>query len=447
MSLLLSSFRDALDGVLPSAIATTSAAGEVNVSYLSDVLYLDDAHLALSFQFFNRTRQNILENPYAQVLVLHPGSSEKYRISVQYLRTESQGPIFERMRAKLAGIASHHGMAQVFRLKGADIYRVIAVEKVNTPAKPLSPEPSLMPVLRRVQESLSRCRSGDALISALFPALARELGIEHGMVLALDKGAGRLYTLDSYGYASSGVGSEVALGEGVIGVCAEVGTPIRINHMLHENAYTRAIRRTAGDEAFGLGPEIPLPGLIDPQSQLAVPVAIGGTLKGVLFVESPRNHAFTYEIEDALSVIGLSFASLLMQFQDGECSEFDAEIPEETPCDCPLSSSALRVRYYSGTATVFLNDDYLIKGVAGAILWKLLREFTANGRTRFSSRELRLDPQLGLPELSDNLATRLILLKRRLEERDNGIRLTQGGRGQLLLEVLHPLDLIESGAA
>ncbi|MCK6441549.1 GAF domain-containing protein [Elstera cyanobacteriorum] len=447
MSLHLSAFRDALDGILPSAIATTSASGEVNVSYLSDILYLDESHLALSFQFFNKTRQNILENPYAQVLVLHPGSSEKYRISVQYLRTETHGPLFERMRAKLAGIASHHGMAEVFQLRGADIYRVIAIEKVNSAAQPLPAQPSLMPALRRVQDTLSRCRSGDALISALFPTLAREMGIEHGMVLALDRGSGRLYTLASHGYATSGVGSEVALGDGVIGVCAEVSAPIRINHMLHENAYTRAIRRTAGD-AYDLAPEIPLPGLIDPQSQLAVPIAIGGTLKGVLFVESPRNHAFTYEIEDALSIIGLSFGALLMQFHDGGCSEFDADLPEETPpCDCPVSGSALRVRYYSGTATVFLNDDYLIKGVAGAILWKLLREFAANGRTRFSSRELRLDPQLGLPHLSDNLATRLILLKRRLEERDNGIRLTQGGRGQLLLEVLHPLDLIEAGAA
>lgn len=445
MTLRLGAFRDALDGVLPSVIATTSVSGEVNVSYLSDVMYIDDAHLALSFQFFNKTRRNILENPYAQVLVLHPVSSEKYRINVQYLRTETEGPLFERMQAKLAGIASHHGMAEVFLLRGADVYRVIAVEKVNSTAVPPPPSSSVMSALRRVQETLSRCRDGDTLITALFPALAREMGIEYGMMLALDKGGGRLYTLASHGYPASGVGSEVAIGEGVIGVCAEVGTPIRINHMLHENAYSRAIRRTTG--VLDLAPEIPLPGLIDPQSQLAVPIAIRGVIKGVLFVESLRNHAFTYEIEDALSVVGLSFASLLNQFQDDDCPDADVEVLEETPCECPMRISALRVRYYSGTATVFLNDDYLIKGVAGAILWKLLREFTTNGRTRFSSRELRLDPQLGLPELSDNLATRLILLKRRLEERDNGIRLTQGGRGQLLLEVLHPLDLIETGAA
>ncbi len=448
MSLALSSVRDALDGIYPSIITTASAAGVVNLSYISDVHYIDEAHLAASFQFFNKTHQNIQENPFAEILLMNPHTVERYRVRVRYLRTETEGPLFERMRAKLAGIASHHGVEHIFHLRGSDVYRVISVDLVTSYAQPLPPQPSPMSALRRVQEVLSRCRDGDSLIAKLFPTLAQHLGIEHGMLLALDRGSGRLYTIVSHGYQTSGIGSEVALGEGVIGTCAEIETPIRINHMLNANAYSRAIRRTAADQggALALTPEIPLPGLIDPQSQVAVPIAIGGTLKGVLFAESPRPCAFSYEMEDALAVIALSFSSLLMQFQDGDCAEFDQE-PQAAPPAGPQTGPALRVRYYTGTSTVFLNDDYLIKGVAGAILWKLLREYKIQGRTQFSSRELRLDPDLGLPLVSDNLATRLILLRRRLEERNDGIRLLQGGRGQLLLKVQQPLDLIVAGAA
>jgi adenylate cyclase len=76
---------------------------------LSQVEYVDREHVATSYQFFNKTRHNILESPYARLLVVHPFTAARYRLLVQYLRTETGGPLFERMKAKLAGIASHSG--------------------------------------------------------------------------------------------------------------------------------------------------------------------------------------------------------------------------------------------------------------------------------------------------------------------------------------------------
>jgi adenylate cyclase len=75
------------------------------VAYLSQVEYVDAAHLALSFQFFNKTRRNVLENPGVELLVIHPRSGAMYRIRARYERTETEGPLFERMKAKLAGLS------------------------------------------------------------------------------------------------------------------------------------------------------------------------------------------------------------------------------------------------------------------------------------------------------------------------------------------------------
>ena len=50
-------------GVIPSLITTVSRDGEPNVTYLSQVFRVDDQHVALSCQFFNKTKQNILEHP------------------------------------------------------------------------------------------------------------------------------------------------------------------------------------------------------------------------------------------------------------------------------------------------------------------------------------------------------------------------------------------------
>ena len=105
------------------------------MTYVSQVEYVDARHLALSFQFFNKTRRNVLANPQVELLVIHPAHGGMYRIGARYLRTETEGALFERMKAKLAGIASHTGMSGVFKLRGADVYAVDGVDQVAAPRR------------------------------------------------------------------------------------------------------------------------------------------------------------------------------------------------------------------------------------------------------------------------------------------------------------------------
>ena len=106
-----------------------------------------------------------------------------------------------------------------------------------------------------------------------------------------------------------------------------------------------------------------------------------------------------------------------------------------------MSGSALRVRHFAANDSVFINDDYLIKGVAGAIVWKLLRDHQHTGRVDFTNRELRLDPALRLPDVADNLEARLLLLQRRLQENCPHIHIEKTGRGRFRLCVLRPVVL------
>ncbi|HEX4912267.1 MAG TPA: GAF domain-containing protein [Permianibacter sp.] len=444
-TLTVDHIRDCLEGFIPSAIATCAADGTPNVTYVSQVDYVDREHVALSFQFFNKTRENILANPYATVYVIHPLTGQAYTLHLQYLRTEDSGLLFERMKVKLAGIASHSGMTGIFKLQGADIYRVQWIEKVPVAALPLPPPRNLLSALRYSVEQLQQCPDVACLLDEALAKLACGFAIEQSMILLADETGHRLYTVASHGYPAAGIGWEIPLGEGVIGVAAQHQVPVRIAFKTSEYTYSRAIRQTLTEagRASELQNEIPFPGLPASESQMAIPILAGHRLLGVLFVESAQPCRFSYDDEDALVTLMAALAPRLLQLlqlsrDDNEAISESAAAVAAVPAGKPVV-----VQHYPENDSIFLDDDYLIKGVAGAILWRLVNSHQHDGRVEFSNRELRMDASIGLPELSDNLEARLILLARRLAERCDYLAIEKTGRGRFRLRVDRPLLLRE----
>ena len=429
----LESLRPCLDGAIPSVVATCARDGTPNVAYASQVHYVDSQHVALSFQFFSKTRENVLAHPYAQVQVVEPGSFRHFRLRLHYLRTETSGPLFEYMKAQLAGIAARTGMAKVFALRGADIYRVLDIENVDPCQLPAMPPPDALLKLRATLEHLGACSDLAQLADRALAALAHGFGIRHALLAMLDETGGTLYTLASLGYPASGVGAEVVLGDGPIGVAARESIPVRINHHTADCTYHAAL--CVADPG---SPRIPLPVLANPHSQIAVPVTHGTRLVGVLYAESEQNAFFSHADEDALVVYGRHLAALVVQL--AELPDDNSEPAHAGPAPRP-SGTPLAVRYFAHDHSVFVDNDYLIKGVAGSILWTLLNEYAQSGRRDFCNRELRRDPRLPLPDFADNLETRLILLQRRLAERCPQIELAKTGRGRFRLELARPRHL------
>ncbi len=457
----LTRLRSCFEGAVPGALATCDEHGVPNIAYLSQVEYVDERHLALTFQFFNKTRHNILANPQAVLKVADPASGASYRLHVRYLRTETSGPLFERMKAKLAGIASHTGMEGIFKLRGADIYEAWQVDTVVPPIRDGAPgRLKLLPRLRQMSAALNAARDLEELLETTLSQLATACGIQQAMILKLDECGQRLFTVASRGYADSGVGSEVPMGHSVIGVAARECTPIRISHMTSEYIYGKAVRDSA--QALGLLNEletaIPMPGLPESRSQLAVPILAGEDLYGVLYVESPEDMRFSYDDEDMLQVLAQQFGWIARNLALAEAgTEVGGETAGDTTSDsvphaasdaapdtaAPVSATTkpVLVRYFSADHSVFLDEDYLIKGVAGAIFWKLVQAVQREGRDQFTNRELRLAPDLNLPDIADNLEARLVLLQKRLLERTQCVRMHKTGRGRFQLQITQSLTL------
>src|SRR5262245_61086123 len=121
----------AMQGIVPSALVTSSKNGIPNVAIISQAYYVDDTHVALSFQFFNKTIKNVRENPKACLQIIHPGSFDSWDLEIEFDRSETEGDLFDQMDMQLEAIASMTGLSGIFKLRAADVYKIKSVRKTT----------------------------------------------------------------------------------------------------------------------------------------------------------------------------------------------------------------------------------------------------------------------------------------------------------------------------
>ena len=121
--------RPALDNGVPCLMVTCSADGTPNATVISQVHCVDDTRVALSFQFFSKTIKNVRENPRAWVGITDFVGRTDWLMELDFERSETEGPIFDAMDMQIEAIASATGMSGIFKLRAADVYRVLSVER------------------------------------------------------------------------------------------------------------------------------------------------------------------------------------------------------------------------------------------------------------------------------------------------------------------------------
>lgn len=290
--------------------------------------------------------------------------------------------------------------------------------------------------LLAVSQSITHADSLDSRIRSALEGLESHFGFEH-LLLLVPEGTEHLVMLASHGYPGGGIGAEVRFGAGVVGVAASRQTSVKVPAMRQ----WLSIQAASGSEGSTSDARIAFPGLVNVQSQVAVPAVLEGQVVLVLFAEDMRMGHFNDEDVHCLQLIANQLAAFIRYAPDND----DRTLSSAQPA-APLAPDALTVRYYEADDSVFFGDDYVVKALPGRILFKLLTEYKCQQRMEFTKKELRLDPRLKLPPVRDNLDTRLILLSRRLNERFPYARIKPCGRGRFAVEVDTPFELLHHPA-
>ena len=459
MSLGLEQLTPCFQGILPAMFFTCAKDGTPNAAFLSHVDYVDATHVALSFQFFNKSRRNVAENPYAMVRVIDPDTNQGYMLRLKFERSETSGPLFDRMFLRIEAIASYAGLKGIFKLKAADVYLVESVELVPEEVgrqERWSPRGRrhldavfTMKALQELSARMTAAGNLNELLEAILSGIKENFGFSHSMILLAGEKPNTLITIASRGYPQGGVGSEVQFGEGVIGVVAEARHTIRISGLVRGMLYALAAKKRAEERGWRPQEQVKLPGLENPASQLGVPLVVRGELIGVLCIESETPYRFHEDDKNTIEMLGASLAIAIQNMQLKEASDEPAAKAAVSPraASVPKGKNGKPARhqiaYYPSDEVVMLDGEYLIRSLPARILWRLLQTHQREGRAEFTNRELRLDKTLGLPDFKDNLETRLLLLRRRLDEKAEDIKIVPVGRGRFALQLGCSLDLVE----
>lgn len=267
--------------------------------------------------------------------------------------------------------------------------------------------PAGLAPLARLAGRLGQCAGRQEVAREALLALDELLGVKEAVLLRRDPDSRRLRVTAATGRTRAVAGTEF---EPVAAI------------VMATNRRAPVIMRAAGGAATGA----------------AVPLLSAGRLHGILYVEGERLGAPGLRTAELLTIVAALTAAALAVYDSPCAPAASAGGPRRV---APSAEPVLELVYYQADDTVLCDSAYVVKGAPGRILWALLDANARSGRTSFTNRELRLDESLGLPLGRDNLESRLLTLRRRLERLDCGIELQRVGRGQLGLRLRRPIRL------
>ena len=167
-------------------------------------------------------------------------------------------------------------------------------------------------IIERVASQISKTLNLDSIAKTMLISMEEYFDFKHSMILLLDGSESTLKVIATHGYKEEGIGAEVKIGVGVIGMVAKKKKLMRMANLGAQKQYMQAIKQQIQpSEDTVVADEISLPGLKNAESQVAIPMLMEDELIGVFSVESDQVNIFDKSDEILIGILANQTASAL----------------------------------------------------------------------------------------------------------------------------------------
>src|SRR5262245_65285999 len=160
------------------------------------------------------------------------------------------------------------------------------MEDVSQQATELARKTAEVRILQRVSADINSTLELDEICDVALRTMDELFEFHHANILLLERDNKTLRVVASRGYENQAVGGRVQIGTGVIGVVAQKRQMMHVNNLGQQRAYAAAQRREmekSGRQAQ-LGDEIPVAGIPNVESQIAITYIIRHDIIGEYYI-------------------------------------------------------------------------------------------------------------------------------------------------------------------
>ena len=186
---------------------------------------------------------------------------------------------------------------------------------MNTNLEALARQAAELQILQRVAAEINGTLDLEEIYDIALHTMDELFEFHHALILLVEPGGETLRVVASRGYENQAIGGRVRIGVGAVGLVAERRKILQLDNLGQQRAYASAQRRQMVRSGMEVGDVVPVPGLPNAESQIAIPLLIRDELVGVFSIESPRRQAFSEHDRNLVTIVANQIASAIRNAQ------------------------------------------------------------------------------------------------------------------------------------
>jgi DNA-binding NtrC family response regulator len=185
------------------------------------------------------------------------------------------------------------------------------------PAAEVARQAAELQILQRVAGEVNATLDLEEVYDIALGTMGELFEAHHAIILLLEPDGQTLRVVASRGYESQAIGGRVKVGIGAVGIVAQKRKMMQLGNLGQQRAYASAQRRQMmkAGRASEIGDVVPVPGLPNAESQIAIPLLIRDELVGVFSIESPVRQAFDAHDRSLVTIVANQIASAIRNAQ------------------------------------------------------------------------------------------------------------------------------------